>query len=142
MVDSKPRIMPTVNQIEVHPFNTRTDIREACDKNGILVEAYAPLARALRMKHPTIISLAEKYSCTPGQLMIRWSCQHNMVPLPKSAKKSRIVENGKVEGFSITKEDMKTMDGLDEYLVTGQLSSYSFTALTLISSDWDPVDCP
>ncbi|RAL60828.1 hypothetical protein DID88_010153 [Monilinia fructigena] len=50
ILDSKPRIMPAVNQIEVHPFNTRTDITLFCQSNNIVVEAYAPLARALRMK--------------------------------------------------------------------------------------------
>jgi len=85
-----------------------------------MVEAYAPLARALRMQHPTIVELAKKYSATPGQLMIRWSLQHGMVPLPKSVRKARIVENGEVGGFEIEKKDMERMDGLDEYLVTGK----------------------
>ena len=89
-----------------------------------MVEAYAPLARALRMKHPTIVSLSSKYDCTPAQLMIRWSLQHGFVPLPKSVTKSRITANGQIGGFEIAKEDMAAMDGLDEYLVT----------------DWDPVD--
>lgn len=79
LVASKPRIMPAVNQIEVHPFNTREDIRKVCEENGILVEAYAPLVRALKMTHPTIKSLASKYQCTSGQLLIRWSLQHGMV---------------------------------------------------------------
>lgn len=56
--------------------------------------------------------------------MIRWSLQHGYVPLPKSATRERIVANGDVEGFDIEEDDMKKMDGLDEYLVT----------------DWDPVD--
>ena len=113
--------MPAVNQIEVHPFNTRTDIVNFCQEHGIAIEAYAPLVRALRMKHPTIASLSKKYSCTPGQLLIRWSLQHGYVPLPKSVRKERIVENGNVDGFQIEEGDMKTMDGLDEYLVTGKL---------------------
>jgi len=78
------------------------------------------------MKHPTIVSLSKKYSCTPGQLLIRWSLQHGYVPLPNSVRKERIVENGNVDGFQIEEGDMKTMDGLDEYLVT----------------DWDPTECP
>lgn len=117
MMASKPRIMPAVNQIEVHPFNTRTELVELCQTNGITVEAYAPLARALRMKHPTIVALADKYAYTPGQLLIRWSLQHGMVPLPKSVKKARIMENAQVGGFDISGEDMKKMNGLDEYLV-------------------------
>ncbi|KAF2461652.1 NADP-dependent oxidoreductase domain-containing protein [Lineolata rhizophorae] len=125
LVTAKPRIMPAVNQIEVHPFNTRTDIVSFCQEHGIVVEAYAPLARALRMKHPTISSMSSKYSCTPGQLLIRWSLQHGYVPLPKSSRKERIVENGNIGFFGIDQRDMETLDGLDEYLVT----------------DWDPTDC-
>lgn len=52
LLATKPRVVPAVNQIEVHPFNTRTNIISFCQKNGIVVKAYAPLARALRMKHP------------------------------------------------------------------------------------------
>ncbi|KAF2117540.1 NADP-dependent oxidoreductase domain-containing protein [Lophiotrema nucula] len=125
LLDSKPRILPAVNQIEVHPFNTRTDICSFCQEHDIIVEAYAPLVRALRMKHPTIVSLSKKYSCTPGQLLVRWSLQHGYVPLPKSVNKNRIIENADIGGFSIDDADMETMDGLDEYLVT----------------DWDPTDC-
>ncbi|KAL2013907.1 hypothetical protein VTN00DRAFT_1432 [Thermoascus crustaceus] len=126
LLASNPRVFPAVNQIEVHPFNTRTEITSFCQENGIVVEAYAPLARAYRMNHPTIVSLSKKYGCTPAQLLVRWSLQHGYVPLPKSATKERIISNGQVDGFEIDEADMKTMDGLDEYLVT----------------DWDPVDAP
>jgi diketogulonate reductase-like aldo/keto reductase len=108
----------------VHPFNTRTDITSFCKEKGIVIEAYAPLARATRMKHPKIVELSKKYSCTPAQLMVRWSLQHGYVPLPKSATRARIVENGQVDGFEIEEDDVKAMDKLDEYLVT----------------DWDPTD--
>lgn len=57
--------------------------------------------------------------------MIRWSVQHGFVPLPKSVTQSRIKANGDIGSFDIDTEDVRTMDGLDEYLVT----------------DWDPVDC-
>ncbi|KAL5382211.1 hypothetical protein DPSP01_006612 [Paraphaeosphaeria sporulosa] len=124
LLDSKPRILPAVNQIEIHPFNTRFDIADFCQEHDIVVEAYAPLVRALKMKHPVIASLSKKYSCTPGQLLVRWSLQHGYVPLPKSVNKARIVENGEVGGFSIDDSDIKKMDALDEYLVT----------------DWDPTD--
>lgn len=76
------------------------------------------------MKHPKIVELSKKYSCTPAQLMIRWSLQHGYVPLPKSVTRERIVENSRIDGFNIEEADMKAMDGLDEYLVT----------------DWDPTN--
>ncbi|KAI4257364.1 MAG: hypothetical protein L6R42_005723 [Xanthoria sp. 1 TBL-2021] len=121
---SEPRILPAVNQIEVHPFNTRTEITSFCQQHDIVVEAYAPLVRALRMEHPVISSLSKRYSCTPAQLLVRWSLQHGYVPLPKSATKDRIIKNGEVSGFVIDAKDMEELGGLDEYLLT----------------DWDPVD--
>ncbi|KAI1248399.1 hypothetical protein MGN70_009597 [Eutypa lata] len=126
LMASNPRVRPAVNQIEVHPFNTREDIRVACAKHGIVVEAYAPLARAQRMKHSTILEVSKRYGCTPAQLMVRWSLQHGLVPLPKSVKQKRLLENADVGGFEISKEDMVTLDALDEVLVT----------------DWDPTDAP
>ncbi|KAI9733490.1 MAG: hypothetical protein M1818_007238 [Claussenomyces sp. TS43310] len=124
LLDSSPRILPAVNQIEVHPFNTRTDITTFCQEQGIVVEAYAPLARALRKNHPKVVELSKKYSCTWAQLLVRWSLQHGYVPLPKSVTKERIAGNGQIEGFEIDGGDMKALDQLDEYLVT----------------DWDPTD--
>lgn len=115
-----------MNQIEVHPFNTRSALTQYCAKNDIVVEAYAPLARALRMKHPVIVGLAKKYGCTSGQLMVRWSLQHGYVPLPKSVRKERIIENAQIEQFEISKDDMHRMDELDEYLVTGKFDREDF----------------
>jgi diketogulonate reductase-like aldo/keto reductase len=71
LMAAPPRIRPVVNQIEVHPFNTQVEIRAACDKHGIVVQAYAPLARAMRMNHPVLRSLANKYACTPAQILVR-----------------------------------------------------------------------
>lgn len=105
----------------MHPFNTRSSLTSHCKKHNIVVEAYAPLARAYKMKDPTIVRLASKYKCTPAQLMVRWNLQHGHVVLPKSVRRERIVENADVGGFVIEEGDMREMDGLDEYLVTGEL---------------------
>ncbi|KAI5784721.1 NADP-dependent oxidoreductase domain-containing protein [Geopyxis carbonaria] len=118
------RIRPAVNQIEVHPFNTQTAITQFCAAQSIVVQAYAPLAQAMRMRHPKIVQLAEKYGCTPAQLLVKWSLQMGYVPLPKSTRKERIVENMQVDAFDIVEEDVRTMEALDEHLVT----------------DWDPTD--
>ncbi|UNI22831.1 hypothetical protein JDV02_008684 [Purpureocillium takamizusanense] len=126
LMAAKPRIKPVVNQIEVHPFNTQTSIRETCAKHGIAVEAYAPLAQALRMTHPKIVQLSNKYGCSPAQLMVKWGIQHGMVTLPKSMHRERLVENADVSELAISEEDMAAMDGLDEKL----------------STDWDPTDAP
>jgi diketogulonate reductase-like aldo/keto reductase len=111
-----------VNQIEVHPFNTRTDITTFCAENGIVIQAYAPLVRALRMRHPTIVELSLKYKVSPAQLFMRWSLQKGFVALPKSVQQDRIIMNARVDDFTIRDDDIGVMDALDEYLIT----------------DWDP----
>ncbi|KAB5550819.1 aldo-keto reductase family 1 member E1 [Coniochaeta sp. 2T2.1] len=118
LMASRPRIHPAVNQIEVHPFNTQTDIRAVCEKHSIVIEAYAPLVRGMRMGHPVIKSLSQKYACTPAQLLVCWSLQHGFVSLPKSSKRERLVENVDVGGINISPDDMTAMDKLDEHLVT------------------------
>ena len=121
---SNPRIKPAVNQVEIHPFYTKPDITSFCRQHDIVVEAWGPLVRGMRMTHHTIASLAKKYSSSPAQLLIRWSLQHGYVVLPKSVTKERIVENGQISDVEISEEDVKTLDGLDEHLAT----------------DWDPTD--
>ncbi|EPE30084.1 NAD(P)-linked oxidoreductase [Glarea lozoyensis ATCC 20868] len=124
LLDSNPKVKPAVNQIEVHPFNTQTAITDLCKKNDIIVEAYAPLARAMRAKHPKVVELSKKYNCTWAQLLIKWSLQNGFVPLPKSVKQERVVSNADVDGFSIEEADLQALRALDEHLVT----------------DWDPTD--
>lgn len=132
---SNPRVRPVINQIEVHPFNTQPAIRDACARHGIVVEAYAPLARAMRMRHPVIVRLAAKHACTPAQLFVRWSLQHGMVTLPKSARRERLVANVEVGGFEIGDADMAELDGLDEHLVTDwYVSSYCICLPTRLLS--------
>ncbi|PGH22911.1 hypothetical protein AJ80_02960 [Polytolypa hystricis UAMH7299] len=119
-----PLAFPTVNQIELHPFNQRSEITRFCQQHGIVVEAYTPLTRGEKLHHKTVLSLAEKYACTPAQLLVRWSLQHGFVPLPKSVSKARISENASVEGFEISEADMGVLDALEERYVV----------------DWDPLD--
>ncbi|TVY86372.1 putative oxidoreductase [Lachnellula willkommii] len=124
LLDSNPRFVAAVNQIEVHPFNTQSVITSFCAQHNIVVEAYAPLARSLRANHPKIKELSKKYSCTWAQLMVKWGLQKGYIPLPKSVNEQRIKANAEVDGFEITADDVKVLDGLDEKLVT----------------DWDPTD--
>ncbi|VUC25040.1 unnamed protein product [Clonostachys rosea] len=116
--ESDSGVRPVFNQIEVHPFNTQTGIRDTCKKYGIEIEAYAPLVAGMRMGHPKIASLAKKYECTPAQLLVGWSLQHGMVTLPKTTRSPRFVENADVSSLAISQDDMNELDALDERLVT------------------------
>ncbi len=111
---------PAVNQIEVHPFNTRAPLTAFCRQHNIVVEAYSPLVRAERMDNDTIQAVARKYQCTPAQVLLRWSLQKGFVPLPKSVRRERMVENAAVSGFALAADDMEKLDALDEYFCTGK----------------------
>ncbi|KAI2465063.1 aldo-keto reductase family 1 member E1 [Annulohypoxylon bovei var. microspora] len=115
---SQPRIQPVVNQIEAHPFNTQKDVRTVCAGHGIVVETYAPLGVARCLVNPVILNLSKKYDCLPAQLMMRWSIQHGLVPLINIIKLNRLkrsmFQSVEVDFFTISAEDMETMDWLDE----------------------------
>lgn len=80
----------------------------------IVMEAWGPLARGMRMDHPVITKVAKKHSKTPAQIFIRWGLQQNFVVIPKSVKKDRVVANAQVFGWSLDADDLKDLDGLDE----------------------------
>lgn len=113
------RVVPAVNQVELHPFLQREKLVEFCFSKGICVQAYSPLAKAKRMNHPTLLELERKYKKTPAQLMIRWGLQKGYVSLPKSQRAERIRENSSIFDFEISEEDMKVLDLLDIQLTTG-----------------------
>ena len=107
-------VTPAVNQIELHPFLQPREAIDLCRERGILVEAYSPLARARRLKEKTLAAIAAKREKTVAQVLIRWGLQHGFVEIPKSARPERIRENAEVFDFSLTAEDMRALDALDE----------------------------
>ncbi|MGB0202547.1 MAG: aldo/keto reductase [Acholeplasmataceae bacterium] len=108
-------VVPHVNQIAFFAghFQKQKQTIAFCQDNHILVEAYSPLAIGHALKIPLVVSLAEKYQRTPAQILIRYTLEHNTLPLPKSTKKVRMEENADLD-FSISKEDVLLLDQLSE----------------------------
>jgi diketogulonate reductase-like aldo/keto reductase len=115
-------VLPAVDQVEFHPFLYQERLLRFCEKNRIQMEAYSPLTRGMRINHPTIVAVANKYRKTPAQVLIRWSLQHGLVVIPKSIQEDRILENSRVFDFRLEPEDMKLFDSLNENLRTVFLS--------------------
>ncbi|EAS33564.3 aldo-keto reductase [Coccidioides immitis RS] len=99
-----------VGQYEIHPWLSRRDIVEWLRKRNVVVEAYSPLVRAQKMDEPILHELAKKHNKTPAQILVRWSLQKGLIPLPKSVTESRIVENANVFDFELSEQDMKAME--------------------------------
>ncbi len=106
-------IKPFVNQISYHILHHQADTDAYCKAKGILVEAYSPLGVGKLLSNKEVIKMANKYQITPAQLCIKYDLQHETLPLPKSTHEHRIIENSKLDHFTISAEDMAYLDKLD-----------------------------
>ncbi|KAF3923195.1 hypothetical protein ABW20_dc0109682 [Dactylellina cionopaga] len=97
-------------QGEVHPWLGRKDVRDFCEENGVVIQAYSPLVRAQRFGDPLLKEVVSRTGKTEAQILVRWSLQMGLVPLPKSEKNERIEENADVFDFELTEEEVKKLD--------------------------------
>ena len=116
---AQARVLPHVNQIEVHPFHQQRDTRDWCRRHGVTVEAYSPLAKATRLSHPTVVETAARLGRSPAQVLLRWGVEQGMVVLPKSVRPARIAENAAIFDFELDTSARAALDGLDEGRATG-----------------------
>jgi len=108
------KIMPSVNQVECHPWFQQKALREFCLQYDIAVEAWAPLLRTRVFKEKTIKRLSEKYCKTPAQIILRWDIQEGIITIPKSTHEERIEENFSIFDFELSEEDMECMRSIDK----------------------------
>jgi diketogulonate reductase-like aldo/keto reductase len=121
LLGANPAIRPVVNQLEIHPWNTRTELVDFCTSQNIKIEAYSPLTKGRKLDDSTLVKIASKYDKTPAQVLIRWSIQHGYIVLPKSVTPERIASNADVYDFDLSDSDMNALDDKDEYLLTGSV---------------------
>lgn len=101
-----------VNQIEFHPYYYDQETIEYCKQNDIIIEAYSPLGRGEILKDNTIADIAKKYNKSPAQICIRYAIDNQIVPLPKTISKQRMIENLNVFDFNLMKEDIDKIRNL------------------------------
>lgn len=111
-------ITPAVNQVELHVYLQQPELLDYCRQEGIVVEAYSPLAHGKGLDDETLAALAHKYHKTPAQIMLRWCLQIGTVPLPKSVTPERIAQNINIFDFKLTTADMTELTSLDKDMRT------------------------
>jgi diketogulonate reductase-like aldo/keto reductase len=87
--------------------------------HGIVVEAYSPLTKDVRLDHPVVAAVARELGRSPAQVLLRWGLERGLVVLPKSTRRERLTENFDLFGFALSNGQLATLDGLEEGLVTG-----------------------
>ncbi len=108
-------IVPAVNQIETHPFYQQTESAAFMKEQGVQHQSWAPFAEGLNnmFGNEVLASIAEKYNKSIAQVVLRWLVQREVVVIPKSVRKERIVENFNIFDFELSADDIEQISALD-----------------------------
>ena len=109
-------VTPVINQVELHPLLQQRQLHAWNATHKIQTESWSPLAQGGEgvFDQKTIRELADKYSKTPAQIVIRWHLDNGLVVIPKSVTPSRIAENFDVWDFRLDKDELTEIAKLDE----------------------------
>ena len=107
-------VVPTVNQIELHPWLPQREQRSDDDRRGIVTESWSPLARGGDLlAEPVFAAIGDRYGKTAGQVILRWHVQLGLVPIPKSGNAERLRQNLEVFDFELTEQDLAQIDAVE-----------------------------
>jgi diketogulonate reductase-like aldo/keto reductase len=112
-VSSAGSVVPAVNQVQFSPFEHRRALLEACDRRGVVLEAYSPLGTGRHLNDPVVTRIADALGRTPAQVLLRWCVQREIPVIPKSTHRERIEENARIFDFELSDEDLAALDELD-----------------------------
>ena len=106
--------VPSVNQIEVHPYFTNEQVRAYGREHGIVTEAWSPIAQGKVLGDPVITRIADASGKSPAQVVLRWHIQRGDVVFPKSVTPERIQANFELFDFELGDSDMDAITALDK----------------------------
>ena len=109
------KIVPAVDQVELHPHFSQQTLQVYCEKHGIAVEAWSPLGGTggKLLDDPVLKKIAAKYAKSPAQIVLRWELQRGIITIPKSTHRPRIIANTDLYKFELSADDVKTINDLD-----------------------------
>lgn len=109
------KVIPAVNQIELHPFFQQENALKVMNEFGVRAEAWGPFAEGKHgiFSNQLLSQIAGKHGKTVAQVVLRWNIQRGVVVIPKSTHANRIQENFAVWDFSLDDDDMKKIAALD-----------------------------
>lgn len=108
-------IVPAINQVETHPFCQQVESALLMKEYDVQIESWAPFAegRNNMFQNQVLLALAEKHNKSVAQIILRWLIQRDVVVIPKSVHKERIIENSNIFDFELSSEDIETIKALD-----------------------------
>lgn len=112
-LEREAEMLPTVNQIELHPDLQQAELRAWHADHGIATEAWSPLAQGALLSDETIETIAAHHEKTPAQTILRWHIQIGNVVIPKSVTPERVRENFELFDFELSEDDLAAIARLD-----------------------------
>lgn len=116
-------VKPMVNQLLVHVSNTPSDLIAYSKSQGMLVEAYSPIAHGMILNLPSLTAMANEYGVSVPQLCIRYTIQLGCVSLPKTAKPEHMKDNARID-FVISDSDMELLKNVKPIENYGEFSCF------------------
>ena len=109
-------IKPMINQVETHVFNQQIIPQEIMKEYGTQIESWGPFAEGKNnlFTNETLVEIGKKYDKTAAQVALRYLIQRDIVVIPKTVKKDRMIQNFSVFDFELSEDDMKEILKLDE----------------------------
>ena len=120
-------VTPAVNQVETHVFNQQIKLQEVMKEYGTKIMSWGPFAEGRNdfFTNPTLQEIGKEYGKSVAQVALRYLIQRDIIVIPKSTHKERMMENFNVFDFSLAPDDIAAIAALD-------------TAKTLFFSHNDP----
>ena len=109
-----------INEIELHPLLTQTELTEYCKKHNITIIAYRPFGNGSReiFENETLKKIAEKNKKTITQIILSWLIQQGHIAIPKASSELHLKENIDVFDFSLSESEIIEINSLNKGLRT------------------------
>jgi diketogulonate reductase-like aldo/keto reductase len=106
-------VVPAVDQVQFSPYEYRKGLLDACERNGIVLEAYSPLGHGRHLASDTATRIAQRLGRTSAQVLLRWCIERDVPLIAKSTHRERIAENAQLFDFTLSDQEIADLDALD-----------------------------
>lgn len=106
-------VVPSINQIELHPYFNQEAQRKYNKEHNIVTESWSPLGRGKSVfKEKIVEKLALKYNKSASQIVLRWQIQLGNVPIPKANSTGHQIENINIFDFELSNDEINAMNSI------------------------------
>ena len=119
-------IVPAVNQVEVHPYHSQSELLNFARQHGIQLEAWRPIMMGEVLKVPELIKIGERHGKSAVQVSLRWLVQRDIAVIPKSITPKRIQDNLNIFDFELSQNEMDIIGSLNQNKSLGEDLSHIF----------------